>query len=176
MQKLVKDNNISFHSKKKKRLLHSFILLLWHYFILKNHLWKTRNIFIHRFPSNIFFFNYMKSISRFLLYFTKKKKKIYTFFQKQVTNVIKSKKKKKHIFFHFKFLKDKKKKKIPNNFFRKDKIFLFFVFFFTFFLEGDRWWIARTFDTGTLQQELHWSSCKLLFLIFLYYFLLLKTF
>lgn len=31
-----------------------------------------------------------------------------------------------------------------------------------FTLEGDRWWIARTFDSSPLQQELHWPSCKLL--------------
>lgn len=29
-----------------------------------------------------------------------------------------------------------------------------------FTLEGDRWWVARTFDSGPLQQELHWPSCK----------------
>lgn len=31
-------------------------------------------------------------------------------------------------------------------------------------LEGDRWWITRTFDSGSIQQELNWPSCKLLFL------------
>jgi len=30
-----------------------------------------------------------------------------------------------------------------------------------FTLKGNRWWVARTFDSGPIQQELHWSSCKL---------------
>lgn len=32
-----------------------------------------------------------------------------------------------------------------------------------FTLEGDRWWITRTFDSGSIQQELDWPSCKPLF-------------
>lgn len=41
----------------------------------------------------------------------------------------------------------------------------FFLFLTTIFLlpKGDRWWIARASNTGTIQQELHWSSCKLFF-------------
>lgn len=35
-----------------------------------------------------------------------------------------------------------------------------------FTLEGDRWWIARAFDSGSVQQELHWPSCKPLSYIF----------
>lgn len=36
-----------------------------------------------------------------------------------------------------------------------------------FTLEGDRWWIARAFDSSSVQQELHWPSCKPLSYIFL---------
>lgn len=36
-----------------------------------------------------------------------------------------------------------------------------------FTLKGDRWWIARTFDSGSIQQELHWPSCKPLSYIYL---------
>lgn len=30
-------------------------------------------------------------------------------------------------------------------------------------LEGDRWWITRTFDSSSVQQEFDWPSCKPLF-------------
>lgn len=37
---------------------------------------------------------------------------------------------------------------------------LFVTMILPFTLEGDRWRVAGTFDTGTLQQELDRPSCK----------------
>lgn len=38
--------------------------------------------------------------------------------------------------------------------------FIVFLSSLIFLFKGDRRWITRTFDSSTLQQELHWSSCK----------------